>query len=51
MPDSPSLAHELDRVMRKIDAQMHEAMPAVDRGRIGPMGSLLLMQLDGMQPC
>lgn len=51
MPDNPSLAHELDRVMRKIDARMHKSMPAVDTGRIGPMGGLLLMQLDSMQPC
>ena len=51
MSDNQSLAHELDRVMRKIDAQMHKSMPAVDTGRIGPMGGLLLMQLDAMQPC
>ncbi|MEM9309698.1 MAG: MarR family transcriptional regulator [Pseudomonadota bacterium] len=37
--------------MRKIDAQMHKSMPAVDKGRIGPMGGLLLMQLESLQPC
>lgn len=37
--------------MRKIDAQMHKRMPAVDRGRIGPMGGLLLMQLEELEPC
>lgn len=51
MPDSHSLARELDRVMRKIDAQMHRKMPKVDHARIGPMGSFLLMQLEAMQPC
>ena len=50
MSDNQSLAHELDRVMRKIDAQMHKSMPAVDTGRIGPMGGLLLMQLVAMNP-
>ncbi|MEM6481226.1 MAG: MarR family transcriptional regulator [Pseudomonadota bacterium] len=51
MPNNHSLAHELDRVMRKIDARMHKSMPSVDTGRIGPMGGLLLMQLHSMQPC
>ncbi|MEM9432282.1 MAG: MarR family transcriptional regulator [Pseudomonadota bacterium] len=51
MSQNQSLAHELDRVMRKIDAQMHKSMPSVDTGRIGPMGVLLLMQLEGLQPC
>ena len=51
MPDAHRLAHQLDRVVRKIDAQMHKRMPAVDHGRIGPMGCLLLMQLETMQPC
>lgn len=51
MSRNQSLAHELDRVMRKIDAQMHKSMPAVDTGRIGPMGALLLMQLESLQPC
>ncbi|MEM6728564.1 MAG: MarR family transcriptional regulator [Pseudomonadota bacterium] len=37
--------------MRKIDARMHKRMPAVDRGRIGPMGGLLLMQLEELEPC
>lgn len=51
MADSPKIAHELDRVMRKIDAQMHRRMPAVDVGRVGPMGGLLLMQLESIEPC
>ena len=51
MPDSQSLAHELDRVMRKLEAKMHKGMPKVDHARIGPMGGLLLMQLESMQPC
>lgn len=51
MSENQQLAHELDRVMRSIDAHMHKSMPAVDRGRIGPMGSLLLMQLESMEPC
>ena len=51
MSADPSLAHELDRVMRKIDARMHKVMPSVDTGRIGPMGGLLLMQLEDFQPC
>ena len=51
MSDSQSLARELDRVMRKLDAQMHKTMPKVDHARVGPMGSLLLMQLEAMQPC
>lgn len=49
--DSHRLAHELDRVVRKIDAKMHKLMPAVDDGRIGPIGALLLMQLEASQPC
>lgn len=51
MSADQNLAHELDRVMRKLDAQMHKLMPAVDTGRIGPMGGLLLMQLETLQPC
>lgn len=51
MSDSQSLAHELDRVARMIDAKMHKKMPKVDHAKIGPMGSLLLMQLETMQPC
>lgn len=51
MSDSQSLAHELDRVARMIDAKMHKMMPKVDHAKIGPMGSLLLMQLETMQPC
>ena len=51
MSDNQQIAHEIDRVMRKIDAQMHRRMPAVDEGRIGPMGALLLMQLESMEPC
>ncbi|MEM6383353.1 MAG: MarR family transcriptional regulator [Pseudomonadota bacterium] len=51
MVDSERIARELDRVVRKIDAQMHRRMPAVDCGRIGPMGGLLLMQLQAIQPC
>lgn len=30
---------------------MHKEMPKVDHARIGPMGGLLLMQLESMQPC
>ncbi|MEM9350954.1 MAG: MarR family transcriptional regulator [Pseudomonadota bacterium] len=51
MTDSPRIAHELDRVMRKIDAQMHKRMPSVDTGRVGPMASLLLMELEDSAPC
>lgn len=51
MTDINRLAQELDRVVRKIDAQMHRLMPAVDAGRVGPMGSLLLMRLEDLQPC
>ena len=51
MTDTVHMAHELDRVMRKIDAQMHRRMPRTDVGRIGPMGGLMLMQLEKMQPC
>ena len=51
MQNNTGLAQELDRVMRKIDAQMHKSMPAIDTGRIGPMGSLLLMQIHRIQPC
>ena len=50
MQNNTGLAQELDRVMRKIDAQMHKSMPAIDTGRIGPMGSLLLMQIHRIQP-
>lgn len=45
------LAQELDRVVRKIDAHMHKRMPQKDTARIGPMGALLLMQLEASQPC
>ena len=51
MSVSQNLAHELDRVARMIDAKMHKMMPKVDHAKIGPMGSLLLMQLETMQPC
>lgn len=51
MTETHRIAHELDRVLRKIESQMHRHMPAVDRGRVGPMGGLLLMQLESMQPC
>lgn len=51
MASNHQIAQELDRVMRKIDAQMHRRMPAIDEGRIGPMGGFLLMQLETLQPC
>ena len=54
MSVSQNLAHELDRMARMarmIDAKMHKMMPKVDHAKIGPMGSLLLMQLETMQPC
>ncbi|MEM6478105.1 MAG: MarR family transcriptional regulator [Pseudomonadota bacterium] len=37
--------------MRKIDAQMHRLMPRIDAGRIGPMGGLLMMHLEAIEPC
>ncbi|MEM9128387.1 MAG: MarR family transcriptional regulator [Pseudomonadota bacterium] len=51
MTQSRQMAHELDRVVRKIDAQMHKQLPQKDSRRIGPMGVLLLMQLETLQPC
>lgn len=51
MDEDHALAHELDRVMRKLDAKLHRLMPSVDKGRVGPMGVLLLLQLESMQPC
>ncbi|MEM6275842.1 MAG: MarR family transcriptional regulator [Pseudomonadota bacterium] len=51
MEEDYALAHELDRVMRKLDAKLHRLMPSVDKGRVGPMGGLLLLQLETMQPC
>ena len=51
MNQNRRLAQELDRVARKIDAHMHKRMPKKDAARVGPMGALLLMQLETSQPC
>lgn len=51
MGQNRQLAQELDRVVRKIDAHMHKRMPQKDAARVGPMGALLLMQLETSQPC
>lgn len=37
--------------MRMIEANMHRRMPAVDAGKIGPMGGLFLMHLEQLEPC
>ncbi|MEO1681078.1 MAG: MarR family transcriptional regulator [Pseudomonadota bacterium] len=51
MSQSYRIAHALDRVVRRIDAQMHGRMREVDTARIGQLGGLALLHLDEMQPC
>ena len=51
MAESYRIAHELDRVARTIDAQMHKRMPRVDTHRVGPLGGLVLLHLSDLQPC
>lgn len=51
MNETRQIAQHLDRVMRKVDAQMHRRMPFVDKGRVGPMGALCLMHLEAHAPC
>ncbi|MEL6954654.1 MAG: MarR family transcriptional regulator [Pseudomonadota bacterium] len=51
MSENKQIAQQLDQVMRKIDAQMHRRMPSVDTRRIGPIGAIMLMHLEGAEPC
>ncbi|MEM6617913.1 MAG: MarR family transcriptional regulator [Pseudomonadota bacterium] len=51
MAEPQQIAHEIDRVMRLIDAQMHKRMPSIDCGRIGPMGTFVMMHLEELEPC
>lgn len=36
--------------MRKVDAEMHRMMPAVDRAGIGPLGTITLQRLHKLAP-
>ncbi|MEM8570580.1 MAG: MarR family transcriptional regulator [Pseudomonadota bacterium] len=47
---APDLVHRLDRIMRRIDAEMHRRGPAIDTDRVGPLGSVILTRLQRMAP-
>lgn len=51
LSQSYKIAHELDRVVRRIEARMHQRMPSLDTRGIGPLGGLVLLHIAEMQPC
>lgn len=51
MEENYRLAHELDRVLRQIDAKMNRQMARSDTLGVGQMGCLALMHLSDAQPC
>ncbi|MEM9462136.1 MAG: MarR family transcriptional regulator [Myxococcota bacterium] len=44
------IAEHLERVMRRIDAGLHERVPRIDTERVGPLGSIVLMRLAHIEP-
>ena len=51
MEEDYRLAHELDRVLRQIDAKMNRQMARSDTLGVGQMGCLALTHLSEAQPC
>lgn len=50
MSQSAEMAHQLDRLMRRIQAGLHGRAVAVDTDRVGPLGGMVLLSLEEMQP-
>ena len=50
MKKDAELAHLLDRLMRRIQAGLHADAVAVDVDRIGPLGGMLLLSLQEIEP-
>ncbi|MEM9048565.1 MAG: MarR family transcriptional regulator [Pseudomonadota bacterium] len=46
----PDLVEQLDRLMRKVDAEMHRLMQSVDDADIGPLGTITLQRLSRIAP-
>ncbi|MEM0937116.1 MAG: MarR family transcriptional regulator [Pseudomonadota bacterium] len=44
------LVEHLDRVMRRVDAEMHRLMPVLDTQGIGPLGTITLHRLHSIAP-
>lgn len=44
------LAFQIDRLMRRLNARVHEQAPIFDSDRIGPIGGMVLMTLSEVQP-
>ena len=45
-----SLIDHVDRLMRRLDAEMHRRAPEADAARVGPLASILLARLDRIAP-
>ena len=45
-----SLIDHVDRLMRRLDAEMHRRAPEADADRVGPLASILLARLDRIAP-
>lgn len=50
MSHSYRIAHALDSVVRRVDAQMHRRMRVLDTERLGPLGGLTMLYLEDDQP-
>lgn len=50
MKRDAELAHLLDRLMRRIQAGLHADAVVVDVDRIGPLGGMLLLSLQDIEP-
>lgn len=44
------IIHQLDYIMRRIDAEMHRRVRPIDTARVGPLGSMALTQLSRIAP-
>lgn len=50
MAQAYEVAQYIDRVMRRINTELHERIPAIDKEGVGPLGTMILMALANIEP-
>ncbi|MEM7661014.1 MAG: MarR family transcriptional regulator [Pseudomonadota bacterium] len=50
MPDTASLALKIDRLMRRIHAELHPQAQTFDDHKVGPIGGMLLLTIGESEP-
>ncbi|WP_419910059.1 MarR family winged helix-turn-helix transcriptional regulator [Hoeflea sp.] len=50
MSEASVIAHQMDRLMRRIEAGLHGRAVAVDADRVGPLGGMVLLALEEIEP-